>query len=59
MVSYEPLVALTGLVKQLYISNKQSASVIKVGVSRHLKEELAQAIDRQFQFISYLKQLYH
>ena len=52
--------------KQLYISNKTSASVIKLGVMcvgvarvlKCLKEDLAWATDKQLYGIGNLKQLY-
>ena len=48
--------------KQLYVSNKQSNSVIKMSVAYTyqgiLKEELAWAIAKQLWFISSIMQLY-
>ena len=56
---YKPLLYFYSHLKQLYISNRQGTSVINVGVvsigvhiSRHLKEELACARDKQLWVIS-------
>ena len=56
---YKPLLHCNNHLKQLQLSNKVSASVIKVGVidvdmhiSSHLKEELAWSIDKRLRVIS-------
>ena len=57
---------ITFLLNSCIQATRQNTSVIKVGavcmgvgISRHLKEELAWAIDKRLQLICYLKQLYH
>ena len=57
---YKPLFHLSSHLRQLYISKRQSSSVLKVGmvymgtvhISRYLKENLVLATDKRLQVIS-------
>ena len=66
-MQYKAFIHYNSHYKQLYLSNKESTSVIKVGVayvniciSRHLTEDLDWAMDKNFGLVAKkcLKQLY-